>query len=54
MFEIQKKVPGSNWYKYTTSSSEYSATISAENGKRAFPTCAFRVLNSNGNVVYIT
>lgn len=53
-FEVQKKEPGSNWYRYTTTSSEYSATVTADSAKKMFPQCAFRVLNDKGNLVYIT
>lgn len=51
---IEKRELGSNWYRYSSTGSEYAATITADSAKKAFPNCTFRVLDGDRAVVYIT
>jgi len=54
MFTIQKREPGSSWYKYSSCTSEFGATALAEQVKKSYPNCGVRVLNDKGSVCFIT
>lgn len=51
---VEKREPGSNWYRYSSTSSEYGATVMAESAKKVFPNATFRVLDDKGSVRFIT
>lgn len=50
MFKIERRDVGSNWYVYTTTSNEFSATSVAEVLKRSFPKSNIRVVDPKGGV----
>lgn len=50
MFRIERRDSGSNWYLYSTTSNEFSATAMAEVLKRSYPKSSIRVLDSRGSV----